>query len=219
MLNKARAQQELSIADYIALHGQPQQQRGMPTRPGMPGNVEVNLSHTNITSLYGINQIENPEAIQTLELSNNAILGHKGDPEFPQQPFAGFNNLEVLDLRLNKLQTLPKNIFQQLNRLEILTLDNNQLQTLPENIFQGLDRLTHLYLYNNQLQTLSENIFKALYTLETLSIENNQLQTLPEYVFQDLINVRDLGLSGNQFPESTLELRRKHHLNTCINIR
>jgi len=75
ILNQAGAKEELSIADSIALYGQPKIAEG------------GTLGYKGITSLHGIDKLANPEKVKRLLLGYNFILGPDADPDFPNKPF------------------------------------------------------------------------------------------------------------------------------------
>jgi len=87
--------------------------------------------------------------------------------------------VRTLDLRFNKLTTLPESI-GLLQHLKVLSLENNHLTTLPESIGQ-LQGLEWLSLAHNQLTTLPESI-GLLQDLARLGLAHNHLTTLPESI-------------------------------------
>ncbi len=124
MLRKAGAKEELSIADYIALYGQPKViMIGSTTKI----SLEINLNNKKITSLFGLDQIKNAEKIKSLKLSSNFILGNKNDPEFPERPFKNFTKLEYLWLTENLLKSITPQNFIGANQLKELRLEGNPL--------------------------------------------------------------------------------------------
>ena len=185
-LAKAGAKEELSIADYIALHGQP-----TPT-------PNLRLLNKKLTSLYGINQIENPKNIKRLYLLKNFILDQDYDPDYPVKPFEKFSTLENLDLQENQITTIKSNTFQGLNKLERLKFNHNKITTIQTNAFQGLNNLRNLNLHDNQITTIEPGTFQGLNNLKDLLITNNKITTIEPNAFQGLNNLRNLNLFSNQ---------------------
>ena len=114
--------------------------------------------------------------------------------------------VQMLDLRFNKLTTLPDSIVQ-LQGLEWLDLGDNHLTTLPDSIGK-LQSLKHLHLSYNHLRTLPDSIGQ-LQRLKVLYLGHNLLITLPESIgkLQSLIH---LDLRFNELtalPESIGDLQ------------
>ncbi len=177
-LAQAGAKEELSIADYIALYGQPQAET--ITSPWIditqafieiPQISSLDLSKKNITSLYGVEMLSAKNDIEMLSLADNFILDNTTDPDFPDEPFKTYGNLSALDLARNQLETLPKNIFTGLSNLKYLELGGNQITTLPVGIFNGLSNLEQLSLSRNKFKESTEE-FRTKYNLSaTVQIE------------------------------------------------
>jgi len=126
--------QAISVAEYLHQHGQPAIING-----------SLGLSNCNLTSLEGLQNIQQQDEIRYLHLSNNQLQ------TLPAGIFNGLVNLQLLDLSHNRLQTLPAGIFNGLVNLQWLHLFHNQLQTLPAGIFNGLVDLLGLDLYGNPI--------------------------------------------------------------------
>ncbi len=118
--------------------------------------------------------------------------------------------LEVLDLAHNLLQSLPDEM-AQLQNLTFLDLENNQLSSLPEWMAQ-LQNLTHLYLVHNGLSSLPEWMAQ-LHNLTHLNLSYNQLSSLPEWMAQ-LYNLAYLNLSYNRLRSLSEWMLQLHNLTT-----
>ena len=156
-------------------------------------------------------------------------LSELGLTKIPDEVFScdlhDFSNLEVLNLRGNRIEHIPTEIGSilslkvlvlssnqfigalpeticQLSNLERLEANGNRLAALPETI-GGLTVLNALELDGNQLTVLPESI-SQLSCLETLTLESNRLTFLPEAIGL-LSSLKALSLQGNQLdtlPES-----------------
>ena len=126
-------------------------------------------------------------------------------------------NLKLLDLRNNVLQTFPPYL-SELSNLEELHVNNCQLASLPNefanfqklktldisnNFFTELPlcvtklhKLSKLYVSDGRLQTLCREI-KSLVNLERLQLTSNELTSLPEELFQ-LVGLKKLYLNNNK---------------------
>ena len=106
-------------------------------------------------------------------------------------PFERRLKIRVLDVRDNRLDTLPDGIAQLVN-LEVLKLDANPLEILPV-VVSRFANLKVLSLALCSLQALSETIGQLVH-LEVLDVScNKKLRTLPETI-GDLAQLRELNL-------------------------
>jgi len=101
-----------------------------------------------------------------------------------------FKNLEELNLSINEIEELPKEI-GELKKLKRLYLPFNALQSLPKEI-GNLENLKVLDLRFNLIKELPSEIGK-LQNLEKLDLAENQLQYLSEEILK-LDNLRRLTL-------------------------
>ena len=125
--------------------------------------------------------------------------------ELTSADFAGLTELTALDLRFNRLTTLPADIFNGLAKLQILTLSNNRLTTsgLLAGVFSDLIALEYLDLENNAFTTLPAGIFNGLRNnLKILLLGNElgdeKLEQLPNGIFSNLTELRALNLCYNE---------------------
>nr|ABB59071.1 variable lymphocyte receptor A [Eptatretus stoutii] len=117
-----------------------------------------------------------------------------------------------LDLKYNKLSSLPPKVFHHLSKLTYLSLGENQLQALPAGVFDQLVELDRLELGTNQLTSLPPGIFDKLTKLTWLDLDRNQLQSLPHGVFDKLTELKELSLQYNQLkrvPEGAFNFLEK----------
>lgn len=87
-------------------------------------------------------------------------------------------NLEVLDLRYNRLKKLP-DIFDSFPKLEYLNLDYNEITELPPSTYR-LKNLKYLYLSNLNFDVVPANI-SQLQSLEYLNL-GSQLHNIPDEI-------------------------------------
>nr|ABB21165.1 variable lymphocyte receptor A [Eptatretus stoutii] len=143
-----------------------------------------------------------PTDTDRLDLRGNKLSS------LPPKAFHHLSKLPYLSFDNNQLQTLPAGVFDQLRNLETLWLRENQLQTLPVGVFDHLVNLDKLYLNKNQLKSLPPGIFDKLTKLTDLQLNQNKLQSLPHGVFDKLTELKDLSLQTNQLrsvPEGAFE--------------
>lgn len=131
-------------------------------------------------------------------------------------------SLELLDVRNNKLETIPESIKDCLN-LRTLRLANNSIKRLPKDLGQLNTKLKVIDVSNNFLKRLGAHLVTCS-ALQTLQCNNNQILDLPVDIgllrdLEDLIlhnnNISILPLSVASLPA----LRRiTFHSNPLQNI-
>uniref|UniRef100_A0A4W3JWJ6 Uncharacterized protein n=1 Tax=Callorhinchus milii TaxID=7868 RepID=A0A4W3JWJ6_CALMI len=104
----------------------------------------------------------------------------------------------ILDLRFNRIRTIPPGAFKKLKNLNTLLLNNNQIKWIPRKAFEELDNLRYLYLYKNDIQTIDRQAFKGLVSLEQLYIHFNHIEILEPETFSDLPKLERLFLHNNK---------------------
>ena len=86
------------------------------------------------------------------------------------------DNLKILQLGMNKINHIPKEIGDLVN-LEHLDLCHNNIQTIPIEIGK-LSKLTHLYLEHNKIREIPKEIGN-LNELKDFYINKNPLSAIP----------------------------------------
>ncbi len=171
-------------------------------------NGKLDMSKSGITDLNVLNNVADPLAVRSIDLSYNKIQ------YLNSHVFGRFTNLEQLYLDHNLLEDFYKygyqDIFEGLNCLRSLDLSHNKISYLPENLFSCLNNLRKLYLSYNKLTELptysgffSENtsIFFGLNKLEKLTLSNNYLEKFPKNSFLGLKKLKSLYLNNNNLIE------------------
>ncbi|GMF39758.1 unnamed protein product [Phytophthora fragariaefolia] len=114
------------------------------------------------------------------------------------------DSLETLDLRYNRLETLP-NTFTNCTKLQILLASHNVITSLPESLLGLANSLVDLQLAHNQLIKGPEAL-TALRMLERLDMSFNRIETLDELDFSQLPRLQILRLSGNKLTDLPMSL-------------
>lgn len=132
-----------------------------------------------------------------LVLRNNAINCFKGSS------FNGwFSKLQILDLSLNQLESLPLDIFAHLIALEKLYLSYNILRYIPEHIFLNNFNLRILHLQQNELLYLSpETLLPLSNILVELDLSRNALQSWNATSLDNFTVLQNLNLQGNEISD------------------
>ncbi|KAG6578009.1 Leucine-rich repeat protein [Phytophthora cinnamomi] len=113
-------------------------------------------------------------------------------------------SLETLDLRYNRLETLP-DTFANCSKLRMLRASHNVIASLPESTIGLVNSLVDLQLAHNQL-TKGPGALAALRTLERLDLSFNRIESLDELDFSQLPRLQVLRLSGNRLTELPMSL-------------
>lgn len=124
----------------------------------------------------------------------------------------GFTRLRYLQLSANGISELPEGIFEPLVSLERLELRENRLKTLPvlpktlvslelgHNLLteapRGLPKLKQLGLWKNRFSALAP--LSELPALESLDLSSNGLHAIASDAFAQLPELRDISLGKNR---------------------
>ncbi|KAF4144927.1 Leucine rich repeat [Phytophthora infestans] len=113
-------------------------------------------------------------------------------------------SLESLDLRYNRLETLP-DTFTNCVKLQVLRASHNCITSLPESLNGLANALTDLQLAHNQL-TKGPRAISSLRALERLDLSFNHIETVDDLDFSQLPRLQVLRLSGNRLVELPMSL-------------
>ncbi|XP_019645565.1 PREDICTED: toll-like receptor 13 [Branchiostoma belcheri] len=123
--------------------------------------------------------------------------------------FRGFTQLDTLDIRYNKLPSLPEYAFDGLVNLTNLKLSHNFIKSIDKTAFLGLLKLEILYLESNHLCFKASSYFPPPFTglsaLISLHLENQDsrcyfggIESFPPDFFAGLFSLKRLHLSRNK---------------------
>ncbi|XP_050678908.1 toll-like receptor 7 [Leptidea sinapis] len=136
--------------------------------------------------------------LQKLDLGENNLKA------IPSDVFCPLNNLQILNLTLNKIKNIDRLGFGRKCGLDILSLDlsHNELKSLSEESeITLLRRLQELKLQHNNISDISSEVFNGLISLRILNISYNNLQFIPEGTFSNNKELREIYLGNNQLYE------------------
>jgi Leucine-rich repeat (LRR) protein len=125
--------------------------------------------------------------------------------------FGEGQNLKVLNLQQNELNTIPEAIKTN-RKLESLWLGGNNLTNLTDKSFAGLKHLKDLNLYKCGLTVVPRGI-KKLKRLEVLDLYYNKLTALPKSI-KRLKKMQQLAVAFNEIKELPLKLNRNKNIHT-----
>lgn len=108
------------------------------------------------------------------------------------------DNLLVLDLSRNVIDTLPPNLMSGLRRLQKLYFQGNGLNSIADRALEGLISLTTVRFSDNQLTSLPPELFSDTKELKEIYLNNNTITVLAPGLFSDLTQLLVLDLSFNE---------------------
>uniref|UniRef100_A0A1A9VBK1 Ig-like domain-containing protein n=1 Tax=Glossina austeni TaxID=7395 RepID=A0A1A9VBK1_GLOAU len=110
------------------------------------------------------------------------------------------NEVQVLDLSLNRIVYLEENAFLRadLQNLHKLYIRNSSLQQIDPQSFTQLEILIELDLSSNLLRSLQPNQFGKLVKVRAIVLNGNLLENLGDGIFQNLKYLHKIELKDNR---------------------
>ncbi|XP_061540092.1 podocan [Phycodurus eques] len=141
---------------------------------GLPRRAKTLVLLHNSISEIGRNDLALLHTLTELNLSYNQLSNTK----LHRDAFRKLRLLETLHLSGNALRSLPVGLPRSLKVLEV---KNNRLGSIPDGALTGMDKLQKLILSENQLRLNSvyQGAWMELGALTTLDLSNNQLSHVP----------------------------------------
>lgn len=164
------------------------------------GLINANFSENRLQE-FSLKEVAGLRKLRLLDLSHNRIEVLSGRMENMID-----SGLIISELRLNnnRLRSLD-GALMGLNNLRILNVAHNELQTITPNDLIGMEELERLDLSFNQLKTLEELSKTFLPSLESLNASYNQLTTMhKDFHGLPILCVADL--SKNMIRELSVDL-------------
>eukprot|EP00927_Polykrikos_kofoidii_P082745 TRINITY_DN8307_c0_g1_i1.p1 TRINITY_DN8307_c0_g1~~TRINITY_DN8307_c0_g1_i1.p1 ORF type:complete len:1207 (-),score=184.01 TRINITY_DN8307_c0_g1_i1:797-4417(-) len=112
-------------------------------------------------------------------------------------------NLQVLDLKDNKIAAMPSEIYSAFTQVKVLDLRKNALEELHPDI-SVMQSLEDLLLDQNRLREVPAEVC-SLPNLKTFSLSQNVIRSLPKAIGR-MASLRSLSLGDNQVEEIPAEL-------------
>lgn len=140
-------------------------------------------------------------AVNYLDMSNNALSSIADNTFFESK------NLLQLNLRFNKLSSLPHNLFDynRVPKLQTLFLSFNNIKEIKESTFSRLEELEVLELNENEIQIIHSKAFHDLPNLKILNLAGNKVFVMEDEAFENLPRLQLLNLSHNRLNYINLE--------------
>jgi len=164
--------------------------------------IIIMIKHIDSKILTNLKCFKNMEDVTIIEAKKINLI------KIQKSFFLNLSNLNILDLRENKLEKFPKNI-TLLKNLKILKLDNNNIGFIPSFI-NDLEKLEILTLNHNKIKYFPLQ-FKNLQNLKELKITHNLIENIP-IEFGLLKSLEILHFEGNYFTKIPTTLCYLKHL-------
>jgi Leucine-rich repeat (LRR) protein len=107
-------------------------------------------------------------------------------------------NLEYINLSVNRLSLLDKDLFKHNIKLEYIDLSSNNLLRLDKDLLKSNINLIKIDISRNNLSSVDKDLFKHNINLESLNLSFNKLMLLDKYLFNSNINLAHINLSYNE---------------------
>ncbi|CAH0399859.1 unnamed protein product [Chilo suppressalis] len=108
------------------------------------------------------------------------------------------DNLTILDLSRNIIDTLPPSLLSGLRRLKKIYFQSNRMNSIADKALEGLVSLTTIKFSDNQLTSLPPELFSDTKELREIYLNNNTITVLAPGLFSDLYQLLVLDLSYNE---------------------
>ncbi|XP_056639137.1 leucine-rich repeat-containing protein 24 [Diorhabda sublineata] len=129
--------------------------------------------------------------VHKLKLQNCTI------EKISQGAFIGLGLVIELDLSMNNIAVLDKNVFRPAVRLRTLILSHNKLTVLEDELFYNLTYFQKILLDHNEIQTVSSKTFQNLPMLMHVSLAHNKIQRISFDVHEQLPKLTSITLGNN----------------------
>ena len=108
------------------------------------------------------------------------------------------NQLSLEHLALHNIEDMPSGIVSHLGTLNFLDLSDSNIGELPPHWFASVSSLKKLILRNTKLSKLVKESFQGLNSLSSLDLSHNRLEQIDRYVFSNFGNTLEhLNISHN----------------------
>lgn len=127
------------------------------------------------------------------------ILQNNGIEILKASKFSGLKNLQLLDLRYNRLTVIESAAFSGLIKVNTLRLEGNpNISVIHPNAFSGLTELPSLNISHTKVRELKAKSFYGLERLQRLVFAHNSLESIETGCFIGLNSTTSLDLTGNE---------------------
>jgi len=144
-------------------------------------NLKFLSMTVNIESVMGGDDFEGLEKISQLHIRG------VGANTFPENFFAKFSSLWMLEISKSSISTITPNQFRGLTNLSTLVISGcNDLVALSKGAFQDLENLYNVVLVENSISELGDELFADNKNLNHIDLSKNKLATIAPEVFSNV---------------------------------
>ncbi|XP_023024859.1 leucine-rich repeat, immunoglobulin-like domain-containing kekkon 5 protein [Leptinotarsa decemlineata] len=150
--------------------------------------------------------------VQKLKLQNCSI------GKVSELAFSKLRIIIELNLAMNSIDKLDKNLFRDTIKLRTLTLSYNKIKVLEEGLFYNLTFLQKILLDHNEIENISAKTFEILPSLKHISLAHNKIQRITFDMKDNLPKLSSLSVEGNPWECDCLlrEFRNSAQKNNLI---
>lgn len=109
----------------------------------------------------------------------------------------GCENLESLRVNGNRIRAIPAGIFEQCGNLKEITIDSNEVISVDVAAFRGIQILETISLENNSISILNPETFSSLPELQSVNLQSNELRAIPGNLFSNPGKLNEVRLGDN----------------------
>lgn len=142
----------------------------------------LNLKFCQFSEVPTFATVSNLKTLKHLVLSSNRIR-RIDNP----MTFVNLENLEILDLAKNFIESINENAFKSIRNLKTIVLNYNRLIVLPETLFQNMKKLVSIHLSHNYIEYVPVNAFRGSGT-KNLNLSDNRFSFLADNFLLELRN-------------------------------
>ncbi|XP_052761742.1 polycystin-1-like isoform X2 [Mya arenaria] len=158
--------------------------------------VELDLSFNSFTTIP-TDTFNNLTALRTLNLAGNTQYASNFDQDILKDTYVDSLNFSYVGL-----DSISRNMFRELQELKLLDLSHNNIDSLDADLFKNLN-LEVIILSGNNLQGfwndyIDKKAFNDLDKLDTLILSDNRITDLPKDLLKEIDeSIKTLDLSDN----------------------
>ncbi|CAH2242315.1 jg25229 [Pararge aegeria aegeria] len=142
----------------------------------------LNLDRCLLKELPAFATGSNLKTLRELILSSNQIKNLSDETAF-----RNLDNLYMLDLAGNVIESIDSNLFKPLKKLKILVLRDNKLTNLPNTLFKDMKSLANIDLSHNKIQGVPVDAFRGT-SLKNLNLASNRITYITDNFCLELRN-------------------------------
>ncbi|CAG9794746.1 unnamed protein product [Diatraea saccharalis] len=142
----------------------------------------LNLDRCQLNEVPKFATKSNLKTIKHLMLSTNNIRAINDS-----KIFMNLENLEILNLSYNIIESIAADVFTPLKKLKMIKLMNNRLTQIPDTLFRNIPNLNNVDLSHNLIEFVPVNAFRSS-PIKHLNLSDNRFSYLSDNFCLELKN-------------------------------